>query len=210
MTALAVDVAPGGGDKRVISTRYGGWYAPLDVAKEIDPDGRKTAAAVVTLRRDNCPVIVDLGGGWGGDASLALKDNGISVVAYMGVGSSMATTRDGKMRFFNKRAEDIWKFREALDPEQEGGSIIALDPNDGELEADLASLRWEAVRIGDRLGIKVEKKTDIKQRLGRSPDRGEAVIMCLAPGDKAILRDFKRVKPLQAKLGYAGTKRGKG
>lgn len=209
MTALAVDVAPGGGDKRVIATRYGGWYAPLDVAKEIDPDGRKTAAAVVVRRRDNCPVIVDLGGGWGGDASLALKDNGISVTAYMGVSPSRALTRDGKMGFFNRRSEDIWKFREALDPEQEGGSIIALDPGDSELESDLASFRWEPVRIQDRLGIKVEKKDDIKKRLGRSPDRGEAVIMCLAPGDQAILRDFKRAKPLVAKLGYANTKRGR-
>lgn len=207
MTAVAVDVAPGGGDKRVISSRYGGWYAPLDVAREIDPDGRKTAAAIIIIRRDNCPVVVDLGGGWGGDASLALKDNGVKVLPYMGVSPSRATTRDGKMRFFNKRSEDIWKFREALDPEQEGGSVIALDPNDPELKADLASFRWEAVRIDDRLGIKIEPKEKIKQRIGRSPDRGEAVIMCLAPGDQAILRDFKRNKPLTAKLGYASAKR---
>ena len=209
MTAIAVDVAPGGGDKRVISSRYGGWYAPLDVAQDIDPDGRKTAAAVIMIRRDNCPVIVDLGGGWGGDASLALKDNGVKVLPYMGVSPTRATTRDGKMRFFNKRAEDIWKFREALDPEQEGGSVIALDPNDHELKSNLTSFRWEAVRIEDRLGIKIEPKEKIKQRIGRSPDRGEAVIMCLAPGEQAVLREFNRTKPLNVKLGYAIAKKGR-
>jgi len=188
MTAMAVDVAPGGGDKRVIAARYGGWFPPLNVAKEADPDGRKTAAAVVMVRRDNCPVVVDMGGGWGGDAAIAMKDNGIEVTSYMGLAPSTAKTRDGKLRFFNKRAEDIWKFREALDPNQEGGSVIALDPNDSELKSDLASFQWEAVRIADGMGIKIEPKEEIKKRIGRSPDRGEAVIMCLAPGDRAVLR----------------------
>lgn len=209
MTAIAVDVAPGGGDKRVIASRYGGWYAPLNVATEVDPDGRKTAAAVVVVRRDNCPVIVDLGGGWGGDASLAMKDNGIKVLPYMGVSPSRARTRDGKMRFFNKRSEDIWRFREALDPEQEGGSVVALDPNDPELMSDLASFRWESVRIEDGLGIKIEAKEKIKQRIGRSPDRGEAAVMCLAPADQMALREARRIKPLKVQLGYANAKRGR-
>jgi hypothetical protein len=212
MTAMAVDVAPGGGDKRVIASRYGGWYPPLDVKREVDPDGRSTTSAVVKLRRDNCPVVVDGGGGWGGDASLAMKDNGIAVVLYMGVAPSRARTRDGKMRFFNKRSEDIWKFREALDPEQEGGSSIALDPNDSELKSDLAAFRWQPVRVDDGLGIKVEPKETIKTRIGRSPDRGEAVIMCLAPGDQAILRSTgygRHGRQPKVVLAYASAKRRK-
>lgn len=207
MTAMAVDVAPGGGDKRVIAMRYGGWYDRLDVAREIDTDGRKTAAAVVMKRRDNCPVIVDLGGGWGGDATVALKDNGIHVLPYMGVSSSRATTRDGALRFFNQRAEDIWKFREALDPTQEGGSAIALDPDDAELKSDLASYRWVAVRIEDKLGIKIEAKEEIKKRLGRSPDRAEAVVMALAPGDGIALRALRRRIQPKVVLGYRNSKR---
>jgi hypothetical protein len=183
MTAMAVDVAPGGGDKRVIAARYGGWYADLDVARQVDPDGRLTAGAVVRLRRDNCPVIVDLGGGWGGDAAIALRDNGIVVVTYLGVGPSVATARDKKLRFVNLRAESIWKFREALDPEQEGGSPIEL-PNDPELKADLASFRWTMTPNG----IKIEDKEALKKRIGRSPDRGEAVVMCLSEGAKAQRR----------------------
>lgn len=190
MTAMAVDVAPGGGDKRVIAARYGGWFPPLDVAREEDKDGRLTAAAVVKIRRDNCPVIVDMGGGWGGDAVMALKDNGIPATSYMGLLPSNATTRDGKLRFMNRRAADIWKLREALDPGQEGGSVVAL-PLDAELKADLASFRW----ILKPNGIQIESKEDIKKRIGRSPDRGEAVVMCLAPGDQAVIRALKRRKP---------------
>lgn len=186
MTAMAVDVAPSGGDQRVIAARHGGWFDRLNVAREVDKDGRKTAAAVVTVRRDNCPVVVDLGGGWGGDATIALKDNGITVVAYMGLAPSSAKTRDGKLKFANRRAADIWKFREELDPGQRGGSAIALPP-DPELKADLASFRW----MLKPNGIQIEAKEDIKKRIGRSPDKGEAVVMCLAPGDAAVLRAFR-------------------
>jgi hypothetical protein len=202
MTAIAVDVAPGGGDQRVIAPRHGGYYPKLDVAREVDKDGRLTASAVVKIRRNNCPVVVDLGGGWGGDTTIALKDNGIEVVAYMGLAPSAATTRDGKLRFYNTRAADIWKFREALDPGQEGGSAIALPP-DPELKADLASFRWELTPQG----IKVEPKEKIKDRIGRSPDKGEAVVMCLAPGDKAVRRALTRGSPPRVQMAYANSKR---
>lgn len=202
MTAMAVDVAPGGGDKRVIACRYGGWFPSLDVAREEDKSGRLTAAAVVKLRRDNCPVVVDMGGGWGGDAAIALRDNGITVVTYMGLDPSSATTRDGKLRFVNKRAETIWRFREALDPDQEGGSVVALPP-DPELKADLASFRW----MLKPNGIQIESKEDIKKRIGRSPDRGEAVVMCLAPGDQAVVRSLKRRAPPKVIMAYANAKK---
>ena len=187
MTAMAVDVAPGGGDQRVIAFRYGGWFAALDAEKVVDKNGRLTAASVVKHRRDRCPVIVDLGGGWGGDALIAMKDNGIIVSAFMGLHPSSARTRDGKLKIFNKRAEVAWKFREELDPGQEGGSAIAL-PNDPELKADLASYRW----FLSPQGIKLEDKDDQKERLGRSPDKGDAVLMCLSEGERAVERELRR------------------
>lgn len=183
MTAMAVDVAPGGGDKRVIAWRYGGWFAPFEAERIIDKTGRLTASAVVKHRRDRCPVIVDMGGGWGGDAAIAMKDNNIDVIAFNGVVTSTARTRDGKLKFVNKRAEIAWRFREELDPSQEGGSAIAL-PNDPELKSDLCSYRWE-LRTG---GILLEEKEKQKERLGRSPDKGDAALMCLHEGNRAVER----------------------
>ncbi|MCC6172062.1 MAG: terminase [Gammaproteobacteria bacterium] len=203
MTAMAVDVAPSGGDQRVICWRYGGWFAPLDAKREVDKTGRMTAAAVVLHRRDGCPVIVDLGGGYGGDAVIALKDNRIDVVAFNGVGPSGAMARGGKLKFSNKRAEAWWRFREELDPSQEGGSAIELPP-DAELKADLASARWSLTTRG----ILLEDKDDIKERLGRSPDKGDAAVMCLAEGQRAVLRAMGRHTPApQVQLGYARLKR---
>lgn len=206
MTAMAVDVAPGGGDQRVIASRYGGWFARLDVKREVDKTGRLTAGEVVRIRRDRCAVVVDLGGGWGGDCLIALKDNGIPALAFNGVAASTAKTRDGKLRFRNKRAEVAWRFREALDPEQEGGSVVALPP-DAELKADLASYRWKNTPAG----ILIEDKDNQKERLGRSPDRGDAVLMCLSEGDNAVKRmraQDRNSMPVMANRGYAHMKAG--
>lgn len=206
MTAMAVDVAPGGGDQRVICFRYGPWFGPFDAKREVDKTGRNTAADVVRFRRDRCPVIVDLGGGWGGDAVIALKDNGVDVVAFNGVSASNGRTRDGKIKFRNKRAEAVWKFREELDPSQEGGSDIAL-PNDPELKADLASYRYEITSSG----LLIEEKEKQRERIGRSPDKGDSAVMCASEGSRAqarIARGFaNRGLPSHANVGYAKQKR---
>lgn len=201
MTAMAVDVAPSGGDRRVICWRYGGWYAPLDAKREADKTGRNTAGDVVRHRRDRCPVIVDLGGGWGGDAVIAMKDNDIDVVAFNGVVASSARTRDGKLKFKNKRAEATWKFREELDPTQEGGSVVALPP-DPELKAELASYQWKLTTDG----IQILDKDEQKELLGRSPDKADAVIMCLSEGNRAVERSIRsgrsgRAPPASANTG---------
>ena len=143
---------------------------------------------------------------WGGDAVIALKGNGILVTAFMGVGPSTAKSRDGKLAFFNKRAESIWKFREELDPNQDGGSAIALPP-DPELKADLASYRWELTARG----IKIEDKDEIRKRIGRSPDKGDAVTMCLSEGNAAVKKRLRGqvggLLPARANVGYSKLKR---
>ena len=64
------------------------------------------------------------------------------------------------------------RLREALDPDQLGGSQIAL-PNDKKLISDLTSPEY---RIGPQ-GIELEAKDKLTKRLGRSTDRGDAVVM---------------------------------
>jgi hypothetical protein len=208
MTAMAIDVAPGGGDQRVIGFRHGGWVGPLDAKKEKDKTGRITAAEVVKLRRDRCPVVVDLGGGWGGDCLIALKDNGIECVAFNGVVTVHTRTRDGKLKLRNKRAEAVWRTREALDPSQDGGSVVALPP-DAELKSDLASYRWEST-LG---GILIGDKDKQKEELGRSPDKGDCVVMLISEGQIAAARHLRREngdnRPRKANVGYSHLKGGR-
>lgn len=206
MTAMAVDIAQGGADRTVVACRYGGWYSsPVAVNGSETPDGSSVAAMVVKHRRDNCPVVVDMGGGYGGDTLSRLKDNGIDCVRFNAANKSTATAQDGsKLTFRNKRAEAWWRFREALNPDQEGGSTIAL-PHDPDLRADLCAPTWTL----SSSGILIESKEDIKKRIGRSTDKGDAVVMAMSEGDIAVKKRVKAwsERPSVANLGYANLKK---
>lgn len=206
MTAIGLDVAQGGADYTVLAARRGGWYAPL-VRKpgQETRDGSAVAAAVVALRRDCCVVVVDVDGGWGGDTVARLKDNGIPVVGFKGAAKSNAKTRDRQLGFYNKRAEAWWRMREELDPDYDGGSVLALPP-DASVKADLAAPRWELTPRG----IKIEDKSQIRKRLGRSPDDGDAIVMCLSEGARAAAAELRQrqrtARPERANVGYAHLK----
>lgn len=181
MCAMGADIAQGGADNTVVANRYDGWYAPLIIEPGINtPTPRDSVGVIVKHRRDSALPVVDVGGGYGGGVVQGLEDNGIKAVAYNGSHKSNARTEDKKLNFINKRAEAHWKFREALDPSQPGGSPIAL-PHDPVLIADLTAPTFAVTPNG----IKVESKDDIKKRIGRSPDRGDAVIMAWSTGDTA-------------------------
>src|SRR6186713_199114 len=81
---------------------------------------------VVRYRLDNAPVIVDVGGGYGGGVTIRLKDNGIEPVSFVASWESIETTKDGQLAFANKRAQVWWKFREALDPDQPDVSLSLI------------------------------------------------------------------------------------
>lgn len=185
MTCLAQDVAQGGADNTVISTRNGFWFAPLIVVPGTDtPTNAASAALVVKHRRDQCAVVIDCGGGWGGGVVESLDGNNIAALRFVGANKSGERTNDkARLAFVNRRAEATWRLREALDPSQAGGSPLCL-PDDGTLRADLAAYRFE---ITPR-GIKIEDKDEMKKRIGRSPDRGDAVIMCWSEGQRAVKR----------------------
>lgn len=179
MCAMGVDIAQGGGDKTIISTRYDGWFSQFIEEKGINtPTGNEVAGLIVANRRDKASIVLDMGGGYGGATFLRLKDNGLEedCVLYKGAASTNKRTQDGKLKFDNVRIAAYWKLREALDPAQPGGSRIAL-PNDSELISDLTAMRFKQ----DRWGIACaadSTKEQVTKRLGRSPDKGDAVVMC--------------------------------
>lgn len=180
MCAMGVDVANGGDDNTCLAPRYDGWYPPLiTVPGRETPTGSSVAGLVVAHRRDNATIVIDLGGGYGGAPYERLKENEIAVVGFKGAEKSTRRTKDNKLGFSNKRSEAYWKFREALDPDQIPESPIALPP-DPTLVADLTAPTFE---IGPH-GIKVEPKDQLVKRLGRSPDRGDAVVMAWIEGGK--------------------------
>jgi hypothetical protein len=188
MCAMGVDVAQGGTDNSVVAYRYDDWFAPLYIVPGSQtPGGADVAGMVLSRRLDGAKVIVDLGGGWGGDALRHLSSNiGLeNAVGYMGVKESVRRTRDNQLRFANVRTEAYWTLREALDPTQPGGATMAL-PDDKELLADLTAPTFETKSGKGGMVIHLEPKEKLVKRLGRSPDKGDAVVMCWWAGARAV------------------------
>jgi hypothetical protein len=210
MTAMAIDPADGGRDSQEIATRHGGWFAPLVSEKgETTADPGKAFGHIMATRRDNAPVIVDVGGGYGGKISLRLKDNGVSYLAFNGASASNKKSRGSNIPYGNKRAEAVFTFRDELDPDQDGGSPICLPP-DAELKADLAAYQYDPRALQVRGVYQIESKEEMRKRLGRSPGKGDAAVMCLSGGAAAQRKELHRGKgPRQtsANIGYGNIKR---
>ena len=86
--------------------------------------------------------------------------------------SSRSATRRGRTGEFKIMCDQAyWLFRE--DAEK---GLIRMDINDDVLNEELTSTRYNA----DGRKIKLEPKEDIKTRIGRSPDRADAVVMAFS------------------------------
>lgn len=182
MCAIGVDVASGGKDNTVLAPRHDGWFAPLQVVPgKQTPDGPSVAGLVVSCRRDGAVVVIDMGGGYGGSVFDHLRANEVNVQSYKGSEAATRRTKDKQLAFYNKRAQAYWQFREALDPSQPNGSPIAL-PDDPELLSDLTAPCFSI----DARGIKITTKEDLVSSLGRSPDKGDAVVMSWQAGQRGL------------------------
>ncbi len=180
LRAVGVDVAHGGKDETVIAKLYGNWIDELIVYPGADtPEGEDTARYVIQSMEANAPIYIDAIG-YGASAYERLKDKP-SLESYgVNVGkASDKTDRTGAYQFFNIRSEIFWRLREALDPENGEGLML---PPDRQLRTDLCAPRYSVT--GGK--IKVESKEDIIKRIGRSPDRGDAVALAWYPANNPI------------------------
>lgn len=184
-TCLGLDVAHGGADKTVIAARHGAWFATLKVYLGAEtPEGKDAAALAAVVLAPGAFVNVDaIGYGASAHEVLANRpvDGGYGLTAYaVNVGSSDSqertryTDKSGKFVMRNRRAEMYWRLRELLDPENGHDACL---PDDRELLSDLCAPTFKVTPSG----IQVEAKEELKERLQRSPDRGDAVALAMLP-----------------------------
>ncbi len=167
---IGVDVARGGGDSTVLAHRRGGCVTHLQVHHAEDTM-RTTARVQVALEQGVTAVVDSIGVGAG--VVDRLRELHESVLPYTGSAKTSARTRGREHGFVNVRAAAWWRLRELLDPSFEPEVML---PADDLLLADLTAPTWtEQSGIPPR--IKLETKEDLVARLGRSPDRGDAVVM---------------------------------
>jgi hypothetical protein len=174
--AIGVDVGRGGGDKTVLAMRSGAWMDHLVVRPG---SGTPNAQSIIQLIAQTIPVghrpdvQIDVIGVGAAVFDLAVMSD-YAAYAMNSANSSFAKDRSGQLKFSNKRAEWWWRLRELLDPDSPDDPI-ALPP-DRELLADLTAPHWEITLRG----VKVESKDDIRTRIGRSTDKGDAAIYAFA------------------------------
>jgi len=179
LTSIGIDVARGGHDKTVLAKRYGNWIAPLEKYPGTSTtSGQDVVTLFAAALTHGAVANIDVIGVGAAAYDIAHAQN-LNVQAINVAEKSDAKDRSGKLSFTNKRAEYCWRVREMLDPDS--GANLAL-PNDPELLADLCALRWKM----QPNGIRIESKDEMRARLGRSPDCGDAVMLALIEKQETV------------------------
>jgi hypothetical protein len=181
VSGMGLDVARGGKDELAIARRYGTWYAEVIKVPGVDvEDGPAAAGLVFHAIEDEAHVgylnidVIGVGSS-AYDSLKAMYPESAVPINVAKASDYVAMTKEDKPRplfkMKNVRAEMHWRMREVLDPVH--GDGIALPPGN-EVLADLCAAQYEVLAGGV---IKIEKKEHIKDRIGRSPDVGEAIMM---------------------------------
>lgn len=160
---LGGDVARQGDDQSVIIARRGRQaFAPRSMRI---PDTMTVAAEFMreakNLEAD--AIFVDETGGYGAGVIDAMRQLGSDVIGVM------FSAKANNYRYFNKRSEILYEMAEWI---KAGGAI----PDDREMKEELCALTYSFQ--GDKLRV-VEKQM-IKQTIGRSPDKADALALTFA------------------------------
>jgi hypothetical protein len=171
---VGVDVARTGQDRTVLAIRNG--YVITELRRFVREDtmattGRTKAVLDADVTRTAVVDVIGIGAG----VVDRLREQHAKVVAFNASRASKAKDSTREFGFANRRSEAWWTLRQALDPS--GNPDICL-PDDEMLLGDLSAPQW-TVTSGGR--IQVESKDDIRKRLGRSTDDGDAVVQAFVP-----------------------------
>lgn len=160
---FGVDVARFGDDSTCIVMRRG--LKAFPAVKIHHKDSVEVAQRIISLYHQHQPqdIFVDAGQGQGVIDVLRRALPCVNEVPFGGQALDPA-------RYFNRRSEMWYLMREWI---KDGGAI----DNDPQLVGELAAPTYEFTTQGK---IALEKKDDIKERLGRSPDVADALALTFA------------------------------
>lgn len=183
--ALGVDVAGMGRDSTVFCERRGCYVAPLHSHNSGgSAEHMAVAGQIISERRRHPKMLVSIdtiGEGAGVysrcselDASPLIISCKYSEGAKQDNGKDL-TDITGQYKFLNMRAYLFWAVRDWLNPKNNTGAML---PPDEQLAEEMTEIKW-AFRSDGK--IQIESKEDIKKRLGRSPDKFDALANTFYP-----------------------------
>jgi phage terminase large subunit len=192
---LGVDVARYGDDSSVIARRAGQVLLPFEQRRNLD--SIQGAGWTVTRHKDffgdgqnrkGDAIFVDDSGGYGAGWLDQMRS-----MNYTPQGISFAG-KPNDPRYFNKRSEMHFELAEWV-------KTVGCIPDDPEFEAELLAHTY--CFRGDKLWV--EEKDQVKEKLGRSPDKADAAALThaqkVAPGDR--LEELWGVRDADIRRGLA-------
>ena len=177
------DVADGGEDAHVIKA-----FENTTEIDSVELRGKKVEDAEPYVWRllrkvqGNC-IIVDADGI--GRVAVSLLEQSSDAYTTIIPFEGSSTEVNEPKNFMNRRHEAHWKMREMF---ERGNISISKDPEQRE---ELASIKMVDHKKGF---IAVERKADLKERLGRSPDKGDTIMMMCGCFDDVPILEMKADK----------------
>lgn len=170
--SLGVDVARFGSDETVFVLGRGNRFEVVHVARgndlmatvgHVQEAIRKWGLAPAQVRVDDTGV--------GGGVTDRLKELGVKVTAV-----NFGAAPSDAEKFTDVKTEMFWTLRERF---REG--TMAIDPKDVKMLRDLSILKTKMTSKGHKL----ISKQEMKEKLGYSPDRGDAIALAALPQQQA-------------------------
>ena len=181
---LGVDVGELGSDASAVALRYGGWVPHLITWTGVDVLVSGERAAEIFIERNGMRINVDstgVGAGVAPQAARSLRAKGVKVnrsdVNRVMVAES-PTKETPHGQFAMLRDQLLWEVREWL--REDPGAML---PPDDELRDELLAFTYESNQRGK---IKVTDKASLRERLGRSPNKADALALTFAPETRKL------------------------
>ena len=174
---LGVDVARFGDDETVLAARVGDSALPLKAWRKTDlmtTCGRIIAELERLMKKFSCgraTINVD-DSGVGGGVTDRLREVVREKNLHVTINGCNNGAKPRDAHYLNWGTESYFAMRDRL----QSGEIIL--PRDDELSAQLTTRKY-FLNSADKLAL--ERKDEFKKRIGRSPDRADALILAFAP-----------------------------
>lgn len=165
---IGLDIARYGSDKTSFCFRRGRWCQRFETFNHLDNVEVADKATFFIRQYQPQRVFMDIGGQGAGVYDI-LKDRGFGEIIR---GIYFGAKAINNERYFNRRAE-MW---DGLNLWLKSEPPVQL-PYDEELFEELAALNKKYDRYGR---LQLEEKDELKKRIGRSPDKGDALALTFA------------------------------
>ena len=196
---LGVDVAGMGRDATCYVERKGAWVSEFDCHNSGGTADHMAVAGNIVARRRRHPEMyasIDTIGEGAGVYSRCIEvDSPRHIISckyseWGGNDPSRMTDTTGQHHFLNMRAYLFWRVRDWLNPKNDTGAML---PPDARFAEEATEIRWFFRSDGK---IQIEPKEDIRKRLGRSPDRFDALANTFYPINRRRTIDLSRLQQL--------------